>query len=92
MGPAAGSFHRSRVVLEKAGNLSVVRFSGHWSDLGGWDAVWREIQNAASPSHGAVTDPRSTAIDCDNVLLRSQDEGIEVVGIGLRDVSGGGHQ
>lgn len=73
-------------VLEKAGNLSVVRFSGHWSDLGGWDAVWREIQNAAPAERGAVTDPRSTAIDCDNVLLRSQDEGIEVVGIGLRDV------
>ena len=25
-------------LLEKAANLSVVRFSGHWSDLGGWDA------------------------------------------------------
>ena len=73
-------------VLEKADNLSVVRFSGHWSDLGGWDAVWREIQDAAPAERGAVTDPRSTAIDCDNVLLRSQDEGIEVVGIGLRDV------
>jgi len=33
-----------------------------------------------------VADARSTAIDCDNVLLRSQDEGIEVVGIGLKDV------
>ncbi|WP_017997908.1 mannose-1-phosphate guanylyltransferase/mannose-6-phosphate isomerase [Paracoccus sp. N5] len=73
-------------VLEKAANLSVVRFSGHWSDLGGWDAVWRETQNAAPAERGAVTDARSTAIDCDNVLLRSQDEGIEVVGIGLRDV------
>ena len=73
-------------VLEKAANLSVVRFSGHWSDLGGWDAVWRETQEAAPAERGAVTDARSTAIDCDNVLLRSQDEGIEVVGIGLRDV------
>ncbi|MDF3854321.1 mannose-1-phosphate guanylyltransferase/mannose-6-phosphate isomerase [Paracoccus sp. P2] len=73
-------------VLEKADNLSVVRYSGHWSDLGGWDAVWREIQDAAPAERGAVTDARSTAIDCDNVLLRSQDEGIEVVGIGLRDV------
>ncbi|WP_323717413.1 mannose-1-phosphate guanylyltransferase/mannose-6-phosphate isomerase [Paracoccus aminovorans] len=73
-------------VLEKASNLSVVRFSGHWSDLGGWDAVWRETQDAAPAERGAVTDDRSTAIDCDNVLLRSQDEGIEVVGIGLQDV------
>ncbi|WP_347266346.1 mannose-1-phosphate guanylyltransferase/mannose-6-phosphate isomerase [Paracoccus sp. (in: a-proteobacteria)] len=73
-------------VLEKAGNLSVVRFSGHWSDLGGWDAVWREEQDAAPAERGAVTDARSTAIDCDNVLLRSQHEGLEVVGIGLRDM------
>ena len=73
-------------VLEKAANLSVVRFSGHWSDLGGWDAVWREAQQDAPAERGAVTDGRSTAIDCDNVLLRSQDEGIEVVGIGLHDV------
>lgn len=73
-------------VLEKAANLSVVRFSGHWSDLGGWDAVWRETQENAPADRGAVTDARSTAIDCDNVLLRSQDEGIEVVGIGLQDV------
>jgi mannose-1-phosphate guanylyltransferase/mannose-1-phosphate guanylyltransferase/mannose-6-phosphate isomerase len=73
-------------VLEKADNLSVVRYSGHWSDLGGWDAVWRETQTDAPAERGAVTDARSTAIDCDNVLLRSQDEGIEVVGIGLQDV------
>ena len=73
-------------VLEKAANLSVVRYSGHWSDLGGWDAVWRELQSDAPAERGAVTDARSTAIDCDNVLLRSQDEGIEVVGIGLQDV------
>lgn len=73
-------------VLEKAKNLSVVRYSGHWSDLGGWDAVWRETQTDAPAERGAVTDARSTAIDCDNVLLRSQDEGIEVVGIGLQDV------
>ena len=73
-------------VLEKAANLSVVRYSGHWSDLGGWDAVWRETQAATASERGAVVDDRSTAIDCDNVLLRSQDEGIEVVGIGLKDV------
>ncbi|WP_313351188.1 cupin domain-containing protein, partial [Paracoccus sp. (in: a-proteobacteria)] len=73
-------------VLEKADNLSVVCFSGHWSDLGGWDAVWRETQGTEPAERGAVTDNRSTAIDCDNVLLRSQDEGIEVVGIGLKDV------
>ncbi|SMG29401.1 mannose-1-phosphate guanylyltransferase/mannose-6-phosphate isomerase [Paracoccus sp. J56] len=73
-------------VLEKADNLSVVRYSGHWSDLGGWDAVWHETQRDDPAERGAVTDAHSTAIDCDNVLLRAQDEGMEVVGIGLKDV------
>lgn len=38
-------------VMEKAENLSVVPFNGGWSDLGGWDAVWRESpKNAAVPA------------------------------------------
>jgi hypothetical protein len=35
--------HRLRV-MEKAQNLVVVPFAGEWSDLGGWDAVWREAR------------------------------------------------
>ncbi|HRO14553.1 MAG TPA: mannose-1-phosphate guanylyltransferase/mannose-6-phosphate isomerase [Paracoccus sp. (in: a-proteobacteria)] len=73
-------------VMEKADNLSVVRFTGHWSDLGGWDAVWREAQADAPAPRGAVTDARSTAIDCDDVLLRSEAEDTEIVGIGLKDI------
>ncbi|WP_312530193.1 mannose-1-phosphate guanylyltransferase/mannose-6-phosphate isomerase [Paracoccus sp. (in: a-proteobacteria)] len=73
-------------VLEKAANLSVVRFSDHWSDLGGWDAIWREELMMRPDPSGIVTDKHATAIDCENVLLRSQDDGIEVVGIGLRDL------
>ena len=72
-------------VMEKADNLSVVRFADHWSDLGGWDAIWREAQVDKPAWRGVVADTRSTAIDCDNVLLRSDDEGMQVVGIGLKD-------
>lgn len=72
--------------MEKADNLSVVRFSGKWSDLGGWDAVWRELQADAPAPRGVVVDDRSTAIDCDDVLLRSENDDVEVVGIGLRDI------
>lgn len=73
-------------VMEKAANLSVVRFAEHWSDLGGWDAIWREAQVDAPAWRGVIADERSTAIDCDNVLLRSDDEDMQVVGIGLKDV------
>lgn len=73
-------------IMENASNLSVVRFAEHWSDLGGWDAIWREAQKDKPAIRGVVTDARSTAVDCDNVLLRSEEEGMELVGIGLRDL------
>ena len=73
-------------VMEKADNLTVVRFSGRWSDLGGWDAVWREALGQAASDQGVVTDDHSTAIDCRNVLLRSDSDDLEVVGIGLTDM------
>ncbi|WEF23443.1 mannose-1-phosphate guanylyltransferase/mannose-6-phosphate isomerase [Paracoccus sp. S3-43] len=73
-------------VMEKADNLTVVRFSERWSDLGGWDAVWREALLETPADDGVVTDGHSTAIDCHDVLLRSDSEDLEVVGIGLTDV------
>ncbi|MBU3030482.1 mannose-1-phosphate guanylyltransferase/mannose-6-phosphate isomerase [Paracoccus marinaquae] len=73
-------------VMEKAENLTVVRYSGRWSDLGGWDAVWREELDRAPAADGVVADANSTAIDCADVLLRSDSEDLQVVGIGLKDV------
>ena len=73
-------------VMEKADNLAVVRFDGRWSDLGGWDAVWREAQPGGPAYRGVVTDAQSTAIDCDNVLIRSEQDDMRIVGIGLQDV------
>ncbi|MFY0634832.1 MAG: mannose-1-phosphate guanylyltransferase/mannose-6-phosphate isomerase [Vannielia sp.] len=70
-------------VMERSDNLAVVPFTGHWSDLGGWDAVWRE---AAPDARGVVTTGEATAIDCDDTLLRSDSDRLEVVGIGLKNV------
>jgi mannose-1-phosphate guanylyltransferase/mannose-6-phosphate isomerase len=70
-------------VMEKADNLSVVPFDADWSDLGGWDAVWRESRPDAQ---GVVTSERATAIDCHDTLLRSDSEGLEIVGIGLENI------
>ncbi len=70
-------------VMERADNLTVVPFAAGWSDLGGWDAVWRESEPDA---RGVVTSGQATAIECDNSLLRSEDAGLEVVGIGLKDI------
>ncbi len=70
-------------VMEKADNLTVVPFSAGWSDLGGWDAVWREAQR---DSDGVATSGAATAIDCVDTLLRSEDDRLEVVGIGLKNI------
>jgi mannose-1-phosphate guanylyltransferase/mannose-1-phosphate guanylyltransferase/mannose-6-phosphate isomerase len=70
-------------VMERAQNLSVVPFAGEWSDLGGWDAVWA---GGAADAEAVVTSGAATAIDCTHSLLRSDSEGLELVGIGLRDV------
>ncbi|WP_417258025.1 mannose-1-phosphate guanylyltransferase/mannose-6-phosphate isomerase [Celeribacter sp.] len=70
-------------VMERATNLAVVPFNGGWSDLGGWDAVWRELGPDAD---GVVTSGEATAIECENSLLRSDNSHLEVVGIGLKNI------
>lgn len=68
-------------VMEKADNLSVVPYTGRWSDLGDWAAVWRETETDSVSLSGPAT-----AIDCKNTLLRSEVEGQAIVGIGLEDI------
>ena len=70
-------------VMERAENLSVVPFAAGWSDLGGWDAVWRET---AQDGRGVALSGPATALDCDDTLLRSEDPALEVVGIGLKNI------
>ena len=70
-------------VMERAENLSVVPYSSAWSDLGGWDAVWRE---SVKDDRGVATHGNATAIDCDDVLLRSENDELTLVGIGLRNI------
>ena len=70
-------------VMEKVSNLTVVPYSNAWSDLGGWDAVWRE----SSPDEaGVVTSGPATAIECTNSLLRAEDDKQVLMGIGLQDI------
>lgn len=70
-------------VMERATNLCVVPFAAGWSDLGDWDAIWRET---ASEADGMMTTGDVTAIGCKDSLLRSDTPGVELVGIGLTDM------
>lgn len=70
-------------VMERANNLTVVPYGGAWSDLGDWQAVWRE---SPSDGDGVVTSGAATAIDCADTLLQSTSETQHVVGIGLENI------
>ena len=69
-------------IMEKAQNLVAVPYASEWSDLGGWDAVWAETKPDAL---GNVTSETAHAIECSSSLLRSENSGQQVVGIGLND-------
>jgi len=70
-------------VMERAKNLTVVPYGGAWSDLGDWEAVWRE--NTPDETGVVATGP-STAIGCVDTLLHATNEAQELVGIGLKDI------
>lgn len=70
-------------IMERATNLAVMPYTGHWSDLGGWQAVWQE---SIPDSAGTVVSAGSVAIECCDTLLRSESAGQKIVGIGLDDI------
>ncbi len=70
-------------VMERAQNLTVVPYAGAWSDLGDWQAVWRE---ADADTTGTVTTGPASALDCHNTLLQATSEAQQLVGIGLTDI------
>ncbi|MEL6640098.1 MAG: mannose-1-phosphate guanylyltransferase/mannose-6-phosphate isomerase [Pseudomonadota bacterium] len=70
-------------IMEKADNVSVVRFDDHWTDLGSWEAVWHESDQDAA---GNAVSANATALNCENALLRSESDEIELVCIGLKNV------
>jgi mannose-1-phosphate guanylyltransferase/mannose-6-phosphate isomerase len=69
-------------VMERANNLTVVPYGGAWSDLGDWQAVWRE---GSPDTSGVVTTGPTTALDCADTLLHATTGAQELVGIGLKD-------
>ncbi len=70
-------------VMERADNLSVVPYNGVWSDLGAWDAVW---EASGTDAKGVSTKGPALAIDCENTLLRAEDHGQQLVGLGLKNI------
>jgi len=70
-------------VMERADNLTVMPYGGAWSDLGDWQAVWREKTPDAD---GIVTTGPAMAIASTNTLLHATSDAQQLVGIGLHDI------
>lgn len=70
-------------IMEKAKNLAVMPYASAWSDLGSWYEVWRQSQ---PDERGNVMSDHAVAIDCRDTLLRSENENLELVGLGLEDM------
>ena len=69
--------------MEKAPNLSVLPYDGAWSDLGDWQAVWRE---AEADANGTGTTGLATALECQDTLLHAASEDQQLIGLGLTDI------
>lgn len=63
---------------------TVVPVSIGWSDMGSRRAVWEAAQRDAS---GVATSGTALSLNCRDSLLSARDEGIQVVGIGLRNIA-----
>jgi mannose-1-phosphate guanylyltransferase / mannose-6-phosphate isomerase len=70
-------------VMERAANIVAMPYGGGWSDLGDWQAVWRE---SAADAGGNVLAGAVTAMDCHGSLLRSEADSVTLVGIGLENI------
>ncbi len=70
-------------VMERAERVMAVPFDGGWTDLGSWDALWQMDAGAdgVGTSGSAVT-----AIECHDTYLRSEEDNMQLVGLGLDGV------
>jgi mannose-1-phosphate guanylyltransferase/mannose-6-phosphate isomerase len=71
-------------IMENCETLSVVPIDCGWNDLGSWASVW---ETGDADENGVVQSGTTTAIDCENTLLRSETDGVELVGLGLKNIT-----
>ena len=70
-------------IMERVNNLITIPFLEDWSDLGGWNAVWKELK---PDDNGVVTQNDAIAIACKNVMLRTEGANQQLVGLGLENI------
>lgn len=80
---AAEAISVDYAIMEKTDRVVAVPLDCGWSDLGAWDALWSALGPDAS---GNVVSGDVTAVECEGSLLRSEEPGMALVGLGLKDV------
>ena len=70
-------------VMERTPDLVAMPLSSGWSDLGDWEAVARE---GSADDQGNTCSGNSHAMDCTDSVLRSEADGLVLVGIGLDNI------
>ena len=87
---APDSWHRIKpisidyAIMENATNIVAAQYSGSWSDLGNWSAIFKStLKDHANPT---PTDD-TLEINCRDVLLRSEIDNQVVVGVGLENIA-----
>ncbi|MFV0473192.1 MAG: mannose-1-phosphate guanylyltransferase/mannose-6-phosphate isomerase [Pikeienuella sp.] len=67
-------------IMEKAERIAAVPLDAGWSDLGAWDALW---EATARDEGGVALSGGAVAMDCRDSLLRAEEPGMKLVGLGL---------
>lgn len=70
-------------VMEQAQCVKAMPLTCGWCDLGSWDALW---QATPPDADGVAVQGQVTAIGCRDSYLRSDDDSIALVGLGLSNV------
>jgi len=71
-------------VMERAENIMAVPLSAGWSDLGSWEGAKHVLEPGAD---GVVQAGEVTALNCHNTLLKSENETMHLVGVGLDGIA-----
>ena len=76
-------------IMEKAKNLSVLKFDGHWSDVGDWQAFKSELQRLSFDGHpkGNVIQGRVVELDTHGCLLHSEPNGPLLAVLGVSNLA-----
>ncbi|GHC50632.1 mannose-1-phosphate guanylyltransferase/mannose-6-phosphate isomerase [Neogemmobacter tilapiae] len=70
-------------VLEHVAGV-VIPVSARWNDMGSWRSVWQE---SVRDGQEVARSGEVTAIGCADSLLRSDEPGVHLVGIGLKNIA-----